>query len=191
MCSILGIEKSNALPAFLSFTGNDTTSTFFGKGKKSAWEAWKSFPEVTNAFLYMASHPHTPVTIEWEHFKLLKRFCVVIYDKTSNLEFINDARKEPFCQRNRTTEMIPPTQDALLQHCKRVFYQAGIWYTSNIPQQELPSLEDYEWNSSKECKWSPVWITHPVASKACAELVKCGCKNSRGCGGRCSCKKAQ
>ena len=31
MCNVLGIEKSIALH---SFTGCDTTSTFFGKGKK-------------------------------------------------------------------------------------------------------------------------------------------------------------
>ena len=71
MCNVLGIEKSIALPVFHSFTGCDTASTFFGKGKKSAWDAWKSFPEVTSAFLYMANYPHTASTIECEHFKLL------------------------------------------------------------------------------------------------------------------------
>ena len=191
MCNVLGIEKSIALPVFHSFTGCDTTSTFFGKGKKSAWDAWKSFPKVTSAFLYMANYPHTPLTIECEHFKLLERFCVVIYDKTSDLKSVSEARKELFCQKNRTMETIPPTQDALLQHCRRVAYQAGIWSISNKAQQELPSPEGYGWKLSKECKWSPVWITLPVASKVCTELVKCGCKSSRGCGGRCSCKKAQ
>ena len=33
MCSVLGIEKSNTLPPFHSFTGGDTTSTFLGKEK--------------------------------------------------------------------------------------------------------------------------------------------------------------
>ena len=26
--------------------------------------------------------------------------------------------------------------------------------------------------------WLPVWITLPIASKACIELVKCGCKST-------------
>ncbi len=30
--------------------------------KKSAWEAWKSYLEVTQAFLYMARHLHAPLT---------------------------------------------------------------------------------------------------------------------------------
>ena len=29
--------------------------------------------------------------------------------------------------------------------------------------------------------WVPVWLTIPVASKACSEFVKCGCKSERGC----------
>ena len=38
ICQKLGIERSIALPVFHSFTGCDTTS-FYGKGKRSAWEA--------------------------------------------------------------------------------------------------------------------------------------------------------
>ena len=38
ICHSLGENKSLALPAFHSFTGCDTTSGFFGKGKKLAWE---------------------------------------------------------------------------------------------------------------------------------------------------------
>lgn len=46
----LGDEKSVAPPAFHSYTGADTTSQFHGKGKKSAWEAWKALPSVTATF---------------------------------------------------------------------------------------------------------------------------------------------
>ena len=38
ICHDLGEEKSLALPFFHSFTGCDTTSSFFRRGKKSAWE---------------------------------------------------------------------------------------------------------------------------------------------------------
>ena len=92
-----GKRKSHSTTNFHSVTGCDTTSTFFGKGKKSAWHAWKAFPEVTKAFLYMASNPHVPFNIESEEFKLLDCFCVIIYDKTSSLEYVNEARRELFC----------------------------------------------------------------------------------------------
>ncbi|KAG0728449.1 hypothetical protein GWK47_032424 [Chionoecetes opilio] len=45
----LGKDRSTALPMFHSFTGCDTTSAFFGKGKKSVWEAWNAYVEVTEA----------------------------------------------------------------------------------------------------------------------------------------------
>ncbi len=35
--------------------------------------------------------------------------------------------------------MLPPTQDALLQHCKRVVYQSGIWCTRDQSLQHAPS----------------------------------------------------
>ena len=35
---------------WFAFTGCDTVSSFCGRGKKIAWEAWKSFPDVTNTF---------------------------------------------------------------------------------------------------------------------------------------------
>jgi len=88
-------------------------------------------------------------------------------------------------------ETIPPTQNALLQHCKRVVYQAGIWTTSDLAQQQAPTPEGHGWTMDSETKsWLPVWTTLPMSSKACSELVKCGCKSAKGCGARCSCKKA-
>ncbi len=82
----LGREKSMALPVFHSFTGCDTTSAFFGKGKTSAWEAWNCCPDMTNAFTFMALHPYTKVDVDAEHFQLLEYFTVIPYDKTSDLE---------------------------------------------------------------------------------------------------------
>ena len=46
----LGEIKSRCLPVYHAFTGCDTTSQFFGKGKKSTWEAWNCYPEVSEAF---------------------------------------------------------------------------------------------------------------------------------------------
>ena len=50
ICQNLGSATSRALPFFHAFTGCDTTSQFLGKGKKSAWDSWISYPEVTKAF---------------------------------------------------------------------------------------------------------------------------------------------
>ncbi|KAG0721985.1 hypothetical protein GWK47_045320 [Chionoecetes opilio] len=152
ICSTLGKEKSTALPVFHSFTGCDTTSSFFGKGKKSVWEAWGAYTEVTDAFNFIVEHPHAQITVDCQEFQMLERFTVVIYDKTSPLVSVNEARKELFCQKNRTMENIPPTQQALLQHTKRAVYQAGIWTTCHQAQQQTPTAEGCGWTLDAETK---------------------------------------
>ena len=109
VCGNLGRDKSRSLPAFHAFTGCDTNSSFFGKTKKSAWEAWNSFPGVNEAFLHIVQNPFEFVDSESPHFKVLEHFTVILYDRTSSLELVNEARKELFCKRNRTLENLPPT----------------------------------------------------------------------------------
>ena len=81
----LGSAISKALPIFHAFTGSDTTSTFCGHGKKTAWATWESYPEVTDAFLERASGssdlPEMCLTI-------LERFVVIMYDRTSTLNLV-------------------------------------------------------------------------------------------------------
>ena len=51
LASMMGAEKTRAMPIFHAITGCDTTSEFKGKKKNTAWETWNAFPEVTQAFL--------------------------------------------------------------------------------------------------------------------------------------------
>ena len=55
---------------------------------------------------------------------------------------------------------------------------------------ELPSPSEWGWTRSESDVWQPLWSTLPEASKLCQELVKCGCKDERGCKGRCKCLTA-
>ena len=65
-------------------------------------------------------------------------------------------------------------------------YQASIWTTSELPQQNRPSPASWVWSLDEAANT----CTLPVASKACLELIKCSCKSSKGCDVRCGCKKA-
>ena len=56
---------------------------------------------------------------------VLERFVVLLYDRTSDLELVNDARKWLFTQKSRTLDNIPPTQAALRQHIKQHIKQAS------------------------------------------------------------------
>ena len=88
----------------------DTTSCFFGNGKKSTLDTVKSFPDVTETFNFLQDHSYYQMDKDDSIFKLLERFIVVLYDKPSNVINVNEARKEIFTKRNRTLENIPLTQ---------------------------------------------------------------------------------
>ena len=72
--------------------------------------------------------------------------------------------------------------DSLLQHALTAVYQRGIWYTRLQAVQMVPSPEGRGW-CDMDCTWKLFWMTLPEATKACLELLKCGCKQE--CAGRC------
>ena len=74
-----------------SLSGCDTVSAFAGRGKKTAWVTWKSFTEVTDAFIELLSMPSE---VTEESMLLLKRFVVLMYDRTSESMEVNEARKQ-------------------------------------------------------------------------------------------------
>ena len=46
-----------ALPLFHAITGCDTVSHFLGCGKKTAWSAWQSFPDLTDTLVAPTNQP--------------------------------------------------------------------------------------------------------------------------------------
>ena len=118
---------------------------------------------------------------------VLERYVVLLYDRTSNLLTVNEAREELFPKRS-SLESIPPSRAALVQHAKRAIFQGGhMWGQTLLPQPTLPSPSDWGWSKNKD-KWTPLWTTLPQAKDTCYELIRCGCKSV--CRGRCKCKKA-
>ena len=87
--------------------------------------------------------------------------------------------KKLFTQRYKM-ENIPPTLNALEQHVKRAVYQAEhIWGQALIGNPQVPSPDSWGWEKvTDDSLWTPCWTTLPEASKACEELIKCGCKKS-------------
>ena len=52
----LGPSKASPLPMFHALTGSDTVLFFRNRGKKSAWDVWKVFPELTLSRLLGFAH---------------------------------------------------------------------------------------------------------------------------------------
>ncbi len=123
--SNIGPEKSLALPMFHSLTGCDTVSSFAGHGKKSCWDIWKVFPQLTDVLTNLANNPQQMTADE---FNTIQRFVVLLYSRTCELGKVNEARKQLFSQGSRSIEHIPPQK----QRCKNIanepIYQGGcVW----------------------------------------------------------------
>ena len=178
-------QVPKALPFFHAFTGCDTVSCFYGKGKKTAMDTWNSFPEVTTAFLSLGN---TPPVVDDSNMAILERFVVLLYDRTSTQTAVNDARKQLFVKKGRQFDAIPPIRAALLEHSKRAVLQAGyIWGQALIPSPTMPNPQDSGWTLESSL-WRPYWTALPDVMSSCQELVRCGCK--KGCRRQCSCVKA-
>ena len=187
LCSYIDKQKAKSLPFFHAFTGCDQTSSFAGKGKKTAWAAWQAFDEVTNAFEKVTSAPNLD-TLQ-QVMPVLQRFVIIMYDRSSSCNDVNECRKELFAKKGRSIDAIPPTLDALFQHTKRATLQSIIWNHCLSPVPNLPSPHEWGWSKGPDDKWMPKWITIPQASDACKELLRCGCSPELGCRKRCKCVK--
>ena len=102
----LGREKAGVLNMFDALTGCDTVSFFSGRGKKTAWDVWKVFPELTPVLKALLM---LPVDIDDTCLDVIERFVILLYDRTSSLTRVNEARQELFSRKARSLDNIPPT----------------------------------------------------------------------------------
>ena len=168
-----------------AFSGCDVVSAFCGIGKKTAWAVWRSMPNLHPLFYRLS---RAPSDVSDQDMDELQRFVVVMYQRTSGLTKVNDARKHMFAYGNRQIQNIPPSLDALQLHVKRAVFQAGhVWGQTLVARPHIPSPSDWGWTKVDQT-WIPKWSCLPKASKGCLELLKCGCKTN--CQKRCKCKKA-
>ncbi|KAL8582187.1 hypothetical protein ACOMHN_004106 [Nucella lapillus] len=176
----LGQLRCLALPLFHAVTGCDTVSHFLGCGKKSAWSAWLSTPELTDTLITLTCNPQE-LSPQSQHMCALERFVVVMYSK--GLGRVNEARFRLFTSGKKTLEALPPTQAALYQHICRAVLQNIFWTQATSVHQDIPDFHDWGWHKDSNGGWLPFWTTLEDSSKACSILLQCGCAKS--CTGNC------
>ena len=115
-----------ALPAFHALTGCDTTSAFFGKGKKTAWSVWQSMPELTLP-LQLLSGPSPTTEMIKTRTPILQRFVLKLYGVSEDdIRTVDAARLSLFLHKGKDFDHMPPSSDALHQHLLRAAYQVMI-----------------------------------------------------------------
>ena len=169
-----GPKDCVSMPLFHALTGCDTTSAFRTKGKKMCMATWKKNPWFSDVLVELATNPFNQITMDSQEFHEIETFISNLY--SSEGTNVNQVRKSMFCHTTQDLRRLPPTRDALLQHCKRVVYQGGIWTQAHDPQVVPPSPEQFGWHKDASGAWNPVWITIDTIPSATKELTKCACK---------------
>ena len=184
LCLPLALEKTRGILFFHAFTGCDVVSAFRGRGKKSAWQTWDVSDEASDVFSKFSQYPPA---VDDDDLKTLKKFVVMMYDRSSTADGVDDARMDMYARKQIPYEAIPPTRAALLQHVKRASYQgeAGcIWSQLIVCQPETQSPTDWGWTKKGDLG-QIFWTELPPIAESCQQLTKCGCKSE--CRGRCKC----
>ena len=109
LCCTLA-EKSKGMPFFHAFTGCEVISAFHGKKKKSAWQTWDVCDKASGVFSKLSQYP--PV-VDDDDLETLEKFVVMMYDRSSTAEGVDDARLGMFAWKQSLYEAIPPTRSVL------------------------------------------------------------------------------
>ena len=186
----LGENRALALPAFHAFTGCDSTSSFFKKGKKSAYTVWLPDTSFDTAFLSMATRQPDMDQIKGL-FPILEQFVNNLYSVKS-CKTVDEARFELLLHIGKDFDDMPPSSDALHQHTLRATYQSGhIWSCMMQNEFEVADVRNWGWSQAEpNSAPAPVYTTKPLISHNLRELSVCGCKSGK-CKGNCKCKKDQ
>ena len=186
---MLGPKKCQALPLFHAFTGCDVVPAMYGIGKKTAWNAWAAYLEVTNTFITITQDT-TSLTLESVHMRVLEHWTVLMYSKNCSVDSVNEARKLLFTHGLKSLDSSPPTQHALFQHGKRALHTAAfVWKQSLSKTQKIPDPSEWGWEWNDRTKvWVPYWTDLEDVSKGCSLLLNCGCVVA--CKGNCKCHRA-
>ena len=166
-------EKARVLPMSHALTGCDTLSFFSGKGKKTAWDAWNVFSQLTPV---LKAPLMLPEDIDDTCMDVIEIFVILLYDRTSSLSKIIEVRQELFSRRKKnplTTAL--PLKHLLLQHVKRAVFQGDFaWGQTLLKQPILPCPSRWGWQLESN-RWVPHWTTLSQAKDSCYELIRCGC----------------
>ena len=128
------------------------------------------YPEVIEVFIRASDL----VEMGERDFSIIQRYVILMYDRTSGIEDVNDCRKYLFTKNGRKIENCPPTKDALMQHVLRSKLVSNTWINCMKSIHPEPAYEKWGWMLD-DGNLKPRWTTLPIAS--CKELISCTCKN--------------
>ena len=181
----IGSSLCSSLPGFHALTGCDSTSSFYGIGKKKAWNVIEKNSEFQAALGQLGQAIPLSKRLQNAYEKIVCRFYTSAPKSGTT---VNSVRHWLFCQKPYTNENLPPTHDSLNMHIKRANFQSMVWTRCLQPKQNLPAVSGNGWDVNG-MDIQTVLMTKEPAPKGLIELTACNCKKSA-CGTRaCTCRQ--
>lgn len=171
-----------------AFTGCDSVSAFYGKGKRSVYTLLRPQSRMLDG-LRKLGKSSSPYVFDTELLPVMESIVCLMYGCPDTTE-VNTARYKLFCSKASTEQSLPPTQDALIQHLRRACYQATVWERALEAKQNAPSPVGHGW-SMVEDNLQFSWMTSPPSPVDVLQTTYCKCQKSQCQGGRCSCVKSK
>lgn len=163
-----------------AFTGCDTTSTLFRRGKTSILKLFEKQDLVRCAQVFEDLNS-TPGTLIVHGI----RFLLSVYGAPAKITCIDKYRYLSFAKQSRNKKRVqlaclPPTSASAQQHFYRVYYQVQVWLGNALDPEE------WGWKLIDNVL-EPIHTLLPPAPEKLLNTIFCNCK--KGCSSKCSCKK--
>jgi len=164
-----------------AFSGCDTTSAFFRKGKIQFVKLLDKKNELQDIVSIFLDDNANANDID----DAGQLFITTLYaDKCAEMSSLDKLRYQLFAKslmkKSFNLASLPPTQAAARQHSLRTYHQIQMW----IGNEKNPL--DWGW---KNTKYGLVPITTNKDAAPQSVLKKVSCKCAKGCRGSCSCRK--
>lgn len=165
-----------------AFTGCDTTSAFFKRGKNVFAKNFEKRTDLQNAATVFKNECKDINEI----FKAGVTCTLALYNAPQKIKDLNELRYNSFLKataKNTCVKLpsLPPTADAAFEHFKRVYLQVQTWFGKEI------SPEEWGWKDERGIL-IPQTMTQRPAPESLLKIIFCACKT--GCGASCGCRKS-
>ena len=170
-------------------------SFFSGRGKETAGEEWKAFLGLTPVLRALAASPED---ISGEHMAVIERLVILLYNRTSSLTSVSEARQElPALKKVENLRQHSSNQSDTCLSCQEGSVSTWIYLAADSSDHVLLS-----WDGSVKAvsgffieQLSNKWKLHAMnSSTSCGRKMVCrlGCckciKANLVCAGLCNCQ---
>ncbi|KAJ8882727.1 hypothetical protein PR048_014540 [Dryococelus australis] len=178
-------EMKNYILLCYAMTGSDTTSAFFEKGNKQAWNIVKSDVSIRSTVGFLMR----PKADKRDIISAGEKFAMPLYQDHDDYATLDELRVHMYTRKivklpvspSFQLVSLPPTSAACDQHSLRVYLQV---------QDSLSlSLDPVVWGcKSVTGTLVPITTSLPPAPEQLLNLISCNCKSD--CSYRCECVRA-